>query len=67
MIGLKTLKENDIGKFVSYNPGHKEPETGKIKSWNIKWIFVVYNCNDDWDNFNDYTAAATRPEDLSFK
>ena len=27
-------------------------------------IFVVYSCNDDWDNYQKYTAAATNKKFL---
>ena len=26
--------------------------------------FVVYHCNDDWDNYRDYTAASTDNQEL---
>ena len=65
MINIENLKESDIGKAVIYDPGFKS-ERGLIKSWNDKWIFVVYNCDNNWNNFTDYTAAATNPEDLMF-
>lgn len=64
-INIKELTENDVGRWVQYQAVGKR-ETGRIKSWNEKWIFVVYKCNEKWDNFKDYTAAATSPEDLIF-
>lgn len=54
----------NIGDKVIYIPDFGKPEKGIVKSWNDGVIFVVYNCNEDWDNFQDYTGAATRPEDL---
>jgi hypothetical protein len=27
---------------------------------------VVYQCDDQWDRFEEYTAAATDPENLDF-
>jgi len=65
MINIKKLTNNDIGKWVIYNPGYKK-EKGKIKSWNDTFIFVVYKCADDWNNFIDYTGCATNPKDLRF-
>jgi hypothetical protein len=65
MIDIKKLTNNDVGKWVVYNPGYTK-EIGKIKSWNDKFIFVVYNCANDWDNFMYYTGAATFPKDLFF-
>ena len=32
-----------------------------------EFIFVVYNCAGEWDNYKDYTAAATKPNDLKFE
>jgi hypothetical protein len=46
--------------------GAGEKERGRIKSWNEKWIFVVYRCDHQWDRFQDFTGAATDPEDLRF-
>ena len=66
MIKIKNLTDKDVGRWVLYTPGYKEPEKGKIKSWNDKFIFVVYKCADNWDDFENYTAAGTSPEDLSF-
>ena len=67
MVDIKKLTEDDIGKWVSYT-GHPGGgiEIGKIKSWNDKFIFVVYKCANEWGRFKGYTAAATKPEDLEF-
>lgn len=67
MIDIKKLTNNDIGRNVIYTDGVRDKEFGRIKSWNDKWIFVVYNCADDWDNYQDYTGAATDPHDLEWK
>ena len=65
MINIKTLKETDIGKWVEYrSSGGEKVERGKIKSWNDKFVFVVYSCNEEWDRFQDFTGESTRPEDL---
>ena len=59
------LKDTDIGRWVVYtNTGSGHKEIGRIKSWNNKFIFVVYNCNHEWDRFQDFTGCATSPEDL---
>ncbi|MFW6009044.1 MAG: hypothetical protein ACOCP8_07265 [archaeon] len=63
MIDIKKLTNNDIGKYVFYN---KKEEIGKIKSFNHLWVFVVYNCDNNWNNFKNYIAAATDPNDLNF-
>ena len=49
------------GIWVLYKP---KGEIGRVKSTNDKWVFVVYNCDSQWERFKDYTAAATDPNDL---
>lgn len=68
MIELHKLSREDIGRWVIYKDGLEKTERGKLKSWNDTFIFVVYNANENWDgdHWKDYTAAATRPEDLEF-
>lgn len=66
MIQIKSLKQTDIGKWVEYRGSGGEKEKGKIKSWNNKFIFVVYKCGGNWTHFMDYTGVATKPEDLFF-
>ena len=65
MIYIETLKNEDVGRWVTYDDNFKK-EVGRIKSWNEKFIFVVYKCADQWDKFKDYTANATSPEDLNW-
>jgi len=50
-----------VGTWVLYKP---KGEIGRVKSTNNTWVFVVYNCDHKWDNYEDYTAAATSPKDL---
>lgn len=49
-----------IGDFVRYvfPTGH---ENGRIKSFHptSNEPFVVYHCNDDWDNYMSYTGELT--------
>ncbi len=66
MIDITKLKEEDVGKWVVYTAPHGTRERGKIKSWNVYHIFVVYNCAGEWDRFQDYTGQATSPKDLKF-
>ena len=66
MIKLEELKSSDIGRKVNYINGIGEKEMGIIKSWNDKYIFVVYRCDNDWKNYKDYTAAATCPSNLEW-
>jgi len=68
-IDITKLIDKDIGKRVVYESSGKDKlEEGRIKSWNKKNIFVVYfgNNKDKEDRYQDYTAAATTPEDLVF-
>ena len=60
------LKRQDVGRWVLYNDGHGKLEKGRIKSWNDKFIFVVYKCDNQWDRFTEYTGCATDPNDLVF-
>jgi len=64
VINIKNLKKQDVGHWVTYTPSVGEQETGRIKSWNDKFIFVVYKCAGEWDRFKEYTGVATSPEDL---
>jgi len=55
------------GKKVHYCAPHGARENGIVKSFNDMddtVVFVVYNCADDWDNFQDYTGASTKIADL---
>jgi len=63
---IKDLSDTDIGKWVKYQPSAGKSEVGRIKSWNDRWIFVVYHCGRLWADYQDYTAAATNPKDLIF-
>lgn len=50
--------EFEVGEKVTYITPY-EKSHGIIKSIRDGSIFVVYNCNGDWDNYFDYTAANT--------
>jgi hypothetical protein len=64
VINIKDLEKRDVGHWVTYTLSTGKQETGRIKSWNDKFIFVVYKCADEWDKFKDYTGVATNPKDL---
>lgn len=66
MIDRSSLTESDIGRWVEYHGYDGWIEKGRIKSWNDKYIFVVYKCNGEWCRFQDFTGTATSPEDLFF-
>lgn len=66
MIDITKLSNSDAGRWVEYRPTFGEPERGRIKSWNQKYIFVVYKCGGEWRRYQDFTGAATSPSDLVF-
>lgn len=66
MIDIIQLTYNDIGRWVIYESSTGVKEKGRIKSWNNKYVFVVYKCNFEWDKFQDFTGCATNPEDIEF-
>jgi hypothetical protein len=60
--------KNDIiiepGMKVTYKTEFAE-EKGILKSLSgNEHAFVVYNCNGDWDSYENYTAERTRICDL---
>ena len=67
MIELKQLSASEVGAWVEYRDRFdSKPDRGRIKSWNEKFIFVVYRCGGNWDEFEKYTGVATDPGDLSW-
>lgn len=49
------------GDKVTYVPVVGKPENGIVKSLSPGYdaVFVVYHCNNEWDNYMNYTAAHT--------
>ena len=64
-VKIENLTEKDVGAWVVYN---KFPDKilGRIKSWNKKYVFVVYDCEYNWKEFYKYTGEVTLPENLKF-
>jgi hypothetical protein len=60
-------KDFKVGQWVIYRKGSKlgEEQMGMVKSWNDKFIFVVFQCNGEWDRYFDYMSQACNPEDLT--
>jgi len=55
------VNPGDKVTYVSYN----KKEHGIVKSISDnEHVFVVYNCNNEWENYKNYTAARTRKGDL---
>ena len=68
MIHLPDLTPADVGRWVVYKDRFdSKPDVGRIKSWNQKFIFIVYRCDGNWDQFEKYTGVATDPADLDWK
>jgi hypothetical protein len=67
MIEINQLTKSDVGAWVGCRD-RVWPilDRGRIKSWNEKWIFVVYRCGGNWDEFEKYTGVATDPRDLEY-
>jgi len=75
---IKEASVLKIGQKVHYQPEHygeAEWENGLIKeipdfasdsepTIEYKCVRVVYNCNDDWKNYKNYTSALTHIRDL---
>lgn len=59
------LTPKDIGTWVEFNDGYKI-QKGRIKSWNDSFIFVVFHCDNNWDDFKNYTGCACKSEYLKF-
>lgn len=45
-----------VGDFVLYDDEYTQA-FGRIKTITEHGIFVVYHCNRNWDNYQNYTAA----------
>lgn len=64
---ISKLKDIDVGKYVDYHHLFDNTiERGRIKSWNAKLVFVVFECNGKWDRYREYTGEACLPEHLTF-
>lgn len=56
----RRFSDSDVGKYIDY-VSHEKRQTGRIKNIcsDNRYAWIVYNCNDDWDNYTDYTGART--------
>jgi hypothetical protein len=66
MIEISELTKADKGKWVKLKniPGKKG--IGRIKTWNTSFIFVVFQCDNDWENYANYTGEAVNWSNLEF-
>lgn len=63
------MKDIKVGDKVHYRPYYSPKdkwEKGIVKAIGRSKdsVFVVYHCGEDWDNYQDYTAALTNLNDL---
>lgn len=47
------------GDLVNYNG-----ENGVVKKINIKIVWVVFKCNNDWENYRNYTGESVKIEEI---
>lgn len=57
------ITNQDIGRWVVFTP---TGQVGRIKSFNDRYVFVVYSCNDRWEKYMNYTGEATLARDLEW-
>lgn len=63
MIKKRDQCDYSEGDYVYWGP---DLEYGRIKSLkNDQFYFVVFNCNDDWENYKDYTGSLVLKSGLS--
>lgn len=56
------LEKGDKVCYIPYKdaPQHKwQNGIVKYRQVSLSHVFVVYNCANDWENFENYTAART--------
>lgn len=59
------LQDAIVGAKVTYHPLFGPDQKGIIKSTgNETTVFVVYHCNDDWDNYIAYMGQGTLLNEL---
>jgi hypothetical protein len=69
MIDTNNIK---VGDKVHYDPLKqyntlKKYENGIVKEIiDHEYIRVVYHCNNDWENYQNYTGAMTATRDLYY-
>lgn len=52
------------GDYVHYVSPHGKKENGRLKRMNERDGFVVFHCDDQWDNYENYTAQACKLSNL---
>ena len=60
---MKNFKVGDLVKYSPYEGCTEEEKLkGKVKSLkeDPNEVFVVFHCNNDWDNYEHYTGQSTK-------
>lgn len=66
----KDIAQLRVGQKVHYQPDYYEKdrwENGIIKEIRpeqLDVVFVVYNCDGNWEHYKNYTSARTNLRDL---
>lgn len=58
---MSNYRELHPGEYVYHSPSKQE---GIVKNTTILGVFVVFNYNNDPDNYQDYTGQLCKREDL---
>jgi hypothetical protein len=66
MITINSLTSKDVGRWVTYQTAHGEQCRGRIKSWNDCFVFVCFFADGRWDDYQQFTAMVTNPQQLEF-
>lgn len=66
-VRLDELSDKDVGRWIIWlDPNLQTTKKGRLKSWNNLFAFVVFNCNDQWNKFQNYTPEACAPKECRF-
>jgi hypothetical protein len=61
-------EEVSVGMPVHVTSSQGVKQNGMVKGFheaNKSYVFVVFNCNNDWDNYKDYTGQICDAEGLT--
>ena len=66
MASSKIMYDESYGLKVGDRVCYQQSENGIVARVGDsgRVFYVVYNCNNDWENYLDYTAQATYIKDL---
>lgn len=65
---MKLIKALQPGTKVHYNIVGRGIENGIVKrtDWEIDTTFVVFHCNNDWKNYQNYTAQSVKIQNFQW-